>query len=74
MIANKGNGRPQFPVRIGKKGHPQFPKGEIKIKKKIHMIIIVLVIIAIILLGPLQMQKKIMKMLYPREYENFVKV
>ncbi len=49
-----------------------------KIKKtgkkniKLLIILLIIIIVTIILLGPLQIQNKILKIIYPREFENFV--
>ena len=49
-----------------------------KIKKtgkkniKLLIILLIIIIVTIILLGPLQIQNKILKIMYPREFENIV--
>ncbi len=49
-------------------------KGEITIKKYTYIFVIVLIIINILLIGPLQIKTKVMKLIYPKKYENFVKL
>ena len=49
-------------------------KGEITIKKYTYIFVIVLIIISILLIGPLQIKTKVMKLIYPKKYENFVKL
>ncbi len=49
-------------------------KGEITIKKYTYIFVIVLIIISIVLIGPLQIKTKAMKLIYPKKYENLVKL
>ena len=50
------------------------PKERLTIKKYKYIFVIVLIVISILLIGPLQLKTKVMKLIYPKKYERFVEL